>query len=105
MADLSTAADAKEAKAMCEDIQRQVEEVLVGCIGDDAFLDDEGYEDLDLRDEYDLDIYSFAEIVTGLNDRFGIDVAPTSVEWEDICSVSRATELVQDRLAFGGDDV
>lgn len=105
MADLSTAADAKEANAMCEDIQRQVEEVFVGCIGDDAFLDDEEYEHLDLRDAYDLDVYAFSEIVTGLNNRFGIDVAPTSVEWEDICSVSKATELVQDRLAFGDDDV
>lgn len=90
---------------MCDDIQGKVEEVLVECIGDDAFLDEEDYERLDLKQEYDLDIYSFAEIVTALNDRFDLGIAPSSIEWDDIRSVERATRLVQDQIAFGDDDV
>ena len=80
-------------------IQGEVEELLVECIGDDSFLEDENYLDLDLFDEYDLDIYGLVEIVQALNERFELGVTPTQVEQDEINTVSKVVRFVEDYMA------
>lgn len=83
-------------------IKGKVESILSECIGDDAFLEDENHENLDLHEEYHLELYEFAEIVVALNQAFGIDIVPTEVEWEDMDTVAKVTGLVEERLSRAG---
>lgn len=81
------------------DIQGEVEEMLVECIGDDQFMEDEDYADLDLFEEYNLDVYNHVEIVKALNDRFDLGISPTQVEPDDISTVNKIVWFVEDCLA------
>lgn len=81
------------------DIRHEVEEMLIECIGDDQFLEDDDYANLDLVGEYNLEIYDFVEIVKALQSRFGLDVQPTQVEWDDINTVDKVTHFVESRFS------
>lgn len=81
------------------DIRHEVEEMLIECIGDDQFLEDDDYANLDLVGEYNLEIYDFVEIVKALQSQFGLDVQPTQVEWDDINTVDKVTHFVESRFS------
>lgn len=84
---------------MIEDITKEVTDIVIECVGDDMFLEDENYEDLDLYEEYDLDVYFLVELVTALRERLGIDVTPTQVERDDINTLGKIIELVEYNIA------
>ena len=84
---------------MIEDITKEVTDIVIECVGDDMFLEDDNYEELDLYDEYDLDIYFLVELVTALRERLGLDITPTQVERNDINTLSKIIELVEDNIA------
>lgn len=79
-------------------IRGDVEEILIECIGDDQFLEDEDSGNVDLFEEYNLDIYGLVEIVQALHDRFGIDLYPTDVERDDINTVNKVVALVEELM-------
>ena len=81
-----------------ERMREKVEGLLIECIGDDQFLQAEDYEDLDLFDEYFLDMYALVDIVVAIRREFAIDISPTQVEREDVSSVAKVMSLVEGYL-------
>lgn len=95
----TTMEDTNRDMSATDDVQAQVESMLAECIGTDDFMEDEDYENLDLHSEYGLDMYAFVEIIEALRERFGLDVTPTQLEWDDVDTVSKVVRLVREGKA------
>lgn len=79
-------------------VRSEVAGILIDCIGDDMFTEDPDWADVDLVEEYSLDLHSFVDIVVALRNHFAIDLSPMGIEMEDIATVNKATAVVEAML-------
>lgn len=78
-----------------ENIEERIIELLVDITGEEEIGD---YRDDDLFEEDVLDSLGAIELLVRLKEEFGIAIAPTELEREEMNSVNKIVERVQERL-------
>jgi len=76
-------------------IEERIIELLVDITGEEEIGD---YRDDDLFEEDVLDSLGAIELLVRLKEEFGIAIAPTELEREEMNSVNKIIERVQERL-------
>lgn len=69
--------------------------LLTDVCGTDEIADE---RDLDLFEAGLLDSLAFIELLVGLEDHFGITVAPTEVDRDEVSTVNQILHFVEERL-------
>lgn len=64
-------------------------------IGDDELTDYDGFEQMNLIEEYDLDLHAMVGILQEIHTRLGIYVPPREVETHDMNTVDKIVALVE----------
>ena len=80
---------------MAESIDQKVIDLIVDITGEEEIGD---YRDVDLFDEGVLDSLGAIELLVNLKGAFGVSIAPTELEREEINTVNKIIEQVQARL-------
>lgn len=78
-----------------ENIEERIVELLVDITGEEEIGD---YRDDDLFEEDVLDSLGAIELLVRIKEEFGIAIAPTELEREEMNSVNKIVERVQERL-------
>lgn len=78
-----------------ENIEERIIELLIDITGEEEIGD---YRDDDLFEEDVLDSLGAIELLVRLKEEFGIAIAPTELEREEMNSVNKIVERVQERL-------
>ncbi|MBQ9043358.1 MAG: D-alanine--poly(phosphoribitol) ligase subunit DltC [Eggerthellaceae bacterium] len=78
-----------------ENLDQEIVDLLVDLTGEDELGD---YRDVDLFEEEVLDSLSAIEVLVALKQRFGVSIAPTELEREEMNSVNKIIERVRERL-------
>ena len=78
-----------------ENIEERIVELLVDITGEEEIGD---YRDDDLFEEDVLDSLGAIELLVRLKEEFGISIAPTELEREEMNSVNKIVERVRERL-------
>ena len=78
-----------------ENLDQEVIDLLVELTGEDALGD---YRDVDLFEEEVLDSLGAIEVLVALKQRFGVSIAPTELEREEMNTVNKIIARVQERL-------
>ena len=78
-----------------ENLDQEVIDLLVEITGEDELAD---YRDVDLFEEEVLDSLGAIEVLVALKQKFGVSIAPTELEREEMNSVDKIIERVRDRL-------
>ncbi len=78
-----------------ENIEERIVELLVDITGEEEIGD---YRDDDLFEEDVLDSLGAIELLVRLKEEFGIAIAPTELEREEMNSVNKIVERVRERL-------
>ena len=78
-----------------ENIDERVVELLIDITGEDEIGD---YRDDDLFEEDVLDSLGAIELLVRLKEAFGVSIAPTELEREQMNTVNRIVERVRERL-------
>lgn len=76
-------------------IEERIIELLIDITGEEEIGD---YRDDDLFEEDVLDSLGAIELLVRLKEEFGIAIAPTELEREEMNSVNKIIERVQERL-------
>jgi D-alanine--poly(phosphoribitol) ligase subunit 2 len=80
---------------MADNIEEKIIGLLVDITGEDEIGD---YRDDDLFEEDVLDSLGAIELLVKLNDEFGVSIAPTELEREEMNTVNKIIARVQERL-------
>ncbi|MDO4533068.1 MAG: D-alanine--poly(phosphoribitol) ligase subunit DltC [Coriobacteriia bacterium] len=80
---------------MAANIDQQVIDLLVDITGEEEIGD---YRDIDLFEEGVLDSLGAIELLVSLKEEFGVSIAPTELEREEMNTVNLIIERVQERL-------
>ena len=80
---------------MAANIDQQVIDLLVDITGEEEIGD---YRDTDLFEEGVLDSLWAIELLVSLKEEFGVSIAPTELEREEMNTVNLIIERVQERL-------
>jgi len=80
---------------MAENIDQKVIDLIVDITGEEEIGD---YRDVDLFDEGVLDSLGAIELLVNLKGAFGVSIAPTELEREEMNTVNKIIEQVQARL-------
>ncbi len=80
---------------MAESIDQKVIDLIVDITGEEEIGD---YRDVDLFDEGVLDSLGAIELLVNLKGAFGVSIAPTELEREEMNTVNKIIEQVQARL-------
>ena len=80
---------------MADNIEEKIIGLLVDITGEDEIGD---YRDDDLFEEDVLDSLGAIELLVKLNDEFGVSIAPTELEREEMNTVNKIVERVCERL-------
>lgn len=78
-----------------ENIEERIVELLVDITGEEEIGD---YRDDDLFEEDVLDSLGAIELLVRIKEEFGIAIAPTELEREEMNSVNKIVERVRERL-------
>ena len=78
-----------------EDLDQKVIDLLVNLTGEEELAD---YRDVDLFEEEVLDSLGAIEVLVALKQEFGVSIAPTELEREEMNSVDKIIERVRERL-------
>ena len=78
-----------------ENLDQEVIDLLVEITGEDELAD---YRDVDLFEEEVLDSLGAIEVLVALKQKFGVSIAPTELEREEMNSVDKIIERVRERL-------
>ena len=78
-----------------ENLDQEVIEMLVELTGEDELGD---YRDVDLFEEEILDSLGAIEVLVTLQERFGVSIAPTELEREEMNTVDKIIDRVRERL-------
>lgn len=77
------------------DLEQQIIDLVVDISGDDEAAED---LDVDLFEEDILDSIAAIELLVALKDEFGVSIAPTELEREEMNTVNKIIERVRERL-------
>ena len=80
---------------MADNIEEKIIGLLVDITGEDEIGD---YRDDDLFEEDVLDSLGAIELLVKLNDEFGVSIAPTELEREEMNTVNKIIARVSERL-------
>ncbi len=75
--------------------EQKVLDLLVQVCGTDEILAE---RDVDLFEAGLLDSLGFTELLVGLSDDLGVDVAPTAVDRDEVSTVNQILHFVDERL-------
>lgn len=78
-----------------ENLDEEILELLIELTGEEELGD---YRDVDLFEEEVLDSLGAIEVLVAIKQRFGVDIAPTELEREEMSSVNLIVERVRERL-------
>lgn len=78
-----------------ENLEREVLDLLVELTGEEELGD---YRDVDLFEEEVLDSLGAIEVLVAIKDRFGVSIAPTELEREEMNTVDKIIARVSERL-------
>ena len=78
-----------------ENLDQEIVDTLVELTGEDELGD---YRDVDLFEEEILDSLGAIEVLVTLKQRFGVSIAPTELEREEMNTVNKIVERVRERL-------
>ena len=78
-----------------ENLDQEVIEMLVELTGEDELGD---YRDVDLFEEEILDSLGAIEVLVAIKQQYGVSIAPTELEREEMNSVNKIIERVRERL-------
>lgn len=80
---------------MAADIDERIVELIVEISGEDEVADE---RDLDLFEEQVLDSMAAIELLVAIKDEFGVSIAPTELEREEMNTVNKIIARVTERL-------
>ena len=78
-----------------ENLDQEIIELLVSLTGEDELGE---YRDVDLFEEEVLDSLGAIEVLVALKQHFGVSIAPTELEREEMNTVNKIIERVKERL-------
>ena len=78
-----------------ENLDQEIIGMLVDLTGEDELGD---YRDVDLFEEEVLDSLGAIEVLVAIKQKFGVSIAPTELEREEMNTVNKIIERVQERL-------
>lgn len=76
-------------------IEQQIVDLVVEISGEDEVADE---RDLDLFEEEYLDSMAAIELLVAIKDEFGVSIAPTELEREEMNTVNKIIARVSERL-------
>ena len=76
-------------------IEQQIVDLVGEISGEDEVADE---RDLDLFEEEYLDSMAAIELLVAIKDEFGVSIAPTELEREEMNTVNKIVERVRERL-------
>ena len=78
-----------------ENLDQEIIELLVDLTGEDELGE---YRDVDLFEEEVLDSLGAIEVLVALKQQFGVSIAPTELEREEMNTVNKIVDRVRERL-------
>ena len=78
-----------------ENLDQEIVDLLVDLTGEDELGD---YRDVDLFEEEILDSLAAIEVLVAIKQQYGVSIAPTELEREEMNSVNKIIERVRERL-------
>ena len=78
-----------------ENLEEQIIDLIVDITGEDEIGD---YRDDDLFEEDVLDSLGAIELLVRIKERFGVSIAPTELEREEMNTVNKIVARVKERL-------
>lgn len=78
-----------------EELEAQVLDMLEEICGDEAVHEE---RDIDLFDAGLLDSMAAIEVLVAIEERFGVDIAPTAVERDEMNTVNKIIHQIEIRL-------
>lgn len=78
-----------------ENLDQEIIGMLVDLTGEEELGD---YRDVDLFEEEVLDSLGAIEVLVAIKQKFGVSIAPTELEREEMNTVNKIIERVQERL-------
>ncbi len=78
-----------------DDLDRRIIDLVVEVSGEDEVADD---LDIDLFEEDLLDSMAAIELLVALKDDFGVSIAPTELEREEMNTVNKIIARVRERI-------
>lgn len=85
---------ARKEKGMA-DVDERVVELIAEISGEDGVADE---RDLDLFEEQVLDSMAAIELLLAIEEEFGVSIAPTELEREEMNTVNKVVARVSERL-------
>ena len=79
-----------------EEVEAQMLDLLEEVCDDDAVREE---RDIDLFEAGLLDSMAAIEVLVGIEERFGVEIAPTAVEREEMNTVDKIIHQVETRVA------
>ena len=76
-------------------IDEQIVDLIVEISGEDEVADD---RDMDLFEEDMLDSMAAIELLVAIKDNFGVSIAPTELEREEMNTVNKIIARVRERM-------
>lgn len=77
------------------DLEQQIIDLVVDISGDDEAAED---LDMDLFEEDVLDSMAAIELLVAIKDTFGVSIAPTELEREEMNTINKIIARVSERL-------
>lgn len=78
-----------------EALDQQIIDLLVNLTGEEELGD---YRDVDLFEEEVLDSLGAIEVLVAIKQKFGVAIAPTELEREEMNTVDKIIERVKERM-------
>lgn len=78
-----------------ENLDQEIIQMLVDLTGEDELGD---YRDVDLFEEEVLDSLGAIEVLVAIKQHYGVSIAPTELEREDMNTVNKIIDRVRERL-------
>ena len=78
-----------------ENLDQEIVDLLAELTGEEELGD---YRDVDLFEEEVLDSLGAIEVLVALKQHFGVSIAPTELEREEMNTVNKIIERVKERL-------
>ena len=78
-----------------DDLEQRITDLVVDITGEDEVADE---PDMDLFEEEVLDSMAAIELLVAIKDEFGVSIAPTELEREEMNTVNKICARVIERL-------
>lgn len=78
-----------------DDLEQRITDLVVDITGEDEVADE---PDMDLFEEEVLDSMAAIELLVAIKDEFGVSIAPTELEREEMNTINKIIARVSERL-------